>query len=503
MSGSHLTWSNNSFIYENSMKTILFFDRCDLTTLYILLTKELQDEYNIIHVAFSYKEEKQLKEAGIFDYISLEKERNSIFDTQQTDEIILNEMDDFIIQESNGIFNLNSSIQADRCFTVLSYEEALHLAQSYYITWKNIFLRHHVDIMFHEACSLLMVHVAALICKAQGGEFYYLQQCASDEGYTYLFLDGEDYTCPELEQRYSYYKDHREEIDMKRVQAYIDTFRRDETAFMGNLLHKTEPKYKIRINSLYYELRRIIRGNRFDRVRNNVDYWLSCANNTHSERLNNLNQYKKRGVRFEEKVPKAENYYFYPIHLEPESTVTYLGEGIYKNQIKLIENIAGMLPPGTFLYVKDHPHEYAYRNADDYERLMKVPNIRLLHQSISGKAIIKNAKGVFTINGTGGFEAVMMGKQVYCFARNYYSFFDKVNYIKNIKDTREIVYSNINKEYKDDEDLYAFVYAYLKSAHPGFVAYFNLAAESEIDATANAKMVADEIRKLPEHVMVK
>ena len=134
---------------------------------------------------------------------------------------------------------------------------------------------------------------------------------------------------------------------------------------------------------------------------------------------------------------------------------------------------------------------------------MKVPNIRLFHQTVPGKVLIKNAIGVFTINGTAGFEAIMMGKQVYCFARNYYSFFDTVNYIKNIKDTREIVYSNISKEYKDDEDLYAFVYAYLKSAHPGFVAYFNLAAESEIDAKANAKTIADEIRKLPEHVMVK
>ena len=37
----------------------------------------------------------------------------------------------------------------------------------------------------------------------------------------------------------------------------------------------------------------------------------------------------------------------------------------------------------------------------------------------------------------------------------------------------------------------------------GFVAYFNLVAESEIDAKANAKTIADEIRKLPEHVMVK
>lgn len=415
----------------------------------------------------------------------------------------MKEIDDFIIKESNGIFNLNGSIQADRYFAVLSYEEALHLAQSYYIAWKNIFSKHHVDIMFHEACSLLMVHVAALLCKAQGGDFYYMQQCASDGGYTYLFLDGEKYACPEFEQKYLYYKDHKDRIDIKRVLDYLESFRRDESAFMGDLIHARAPKCKIWLKSAYYELCRVIKGKNYDRVRNNIDYWLSCANNTSAMRLNNLSQYKKRNVKFEMIIPEGEKYFFYPIHLEPESSVTYLGEGIYKNQIKLIENIAGMLPPGTFLYVKDHPHEYAYRNADDYERLMRVPNIRLLHQSISGKAIIKKAIGVFTINGTAGFEAIMMGKQVYCFARNYYSFFDKVYYIKNIKDTREIVYSNISKEYKDDEDLYAFVFAYLKSAHPGFVAYFNLAAESEIDAKANAKTIADEIRKLPEHVMVK
>ena len=399
----------------------------------------MDGEYNIIHVAFSDREAKKLEEAGITDFIHLEKEWNEILDTQPTDRGILNEMDEFLIKETDGIFNLNGSIQADRCFSILCYEEALHLAQSYYIAWKNIFSKYHVDIMFHEACSLFMVHVAALLCKAQGGDYYYKQQCASDSGYTYMFVDGEKYTCPELERKYYYYKEHKEEIDNKRVQAFVDSFRKDVSAFMGNLQNATEPRYKIWLRSIYYEMHRIIRGEKLDPVHNNIDYWLSCANNTHVERLNNLSQYKKRGVRFEKTIPEGEKYFYYPFHLEPEATVTYLGEGIYENQVKLIENIASMLPPETYLYVKDHPHEYAYRNAEDYKRLMKVPNIRLFHQTVPGKVLIKNAIGVFTINGTAGFEAIMMGKQVYCFARNYYSFFDKVNYIKNIKDTREIV----------------------------------------------------------------
>lgn len=82
------------------MKTILFYDRCDLTTLYILLTKELDGEYNIIHVAFSDREAKKLEEAGITDFIHLEKEWNEILDTQPTDRGILNEMDEFLIKET-------------------------------------------------------------------------------------------------------------------------------------------------------------------------------------------------------------------------------------------------------------------------------------------------------------------------------------------------------------------------------------------------------------------
>ncbi len=477
------------------MKTILFFDRCDLTRLYILLTKELSKEYNVVHVAYSNIEALQLEAAGINDYIDLEKELSKYL-SSQIDEQIISEIDHFIIERSNGLFNLNASIQADRGYSILNYNEALLLAQSYYLTWKKIYSDHHVDLMFHEACSLYMVYIAALLCKSQGGDFYYMQQSASDSSqYTYMFLDGENYSCPELEQKYTYYKDHADKIDMDRVKAFISSFRQDNSAFMGNLLHRSHSRIKILIDAYKYDIIRILKSNKYDRLKNNIDYWLFNKNNTNAERLYNLKHYKKRAIVFQSQIPEGERFYYYSIHLEPESTTYYLGEGIYANQIKLIENIAAALPPGTFLYVKDHPHEYAYRNAEDYYRLMKVPNIRLIHQSVSGKYLIKKSIGVFSINGTAGFEAIMMGKQVYCFAQSYYSFYERVNYIRNIKDAREVIYSNMSKKDQDDTNLYAFVFSYLQSNHPGFTAYFNLAVESELDEQENASMIADEIRR--------
>ena len=93
-------------------------------------------------------------------------------------------------------------------------------------------------------------------------------------------------------------------------------------------------------------------------------------------------------------------FYFYPLHLEPESVVLYSGRGMYQNQVKLIQNIAAQLPPGDILYVKDHPHDHGYRSADDYIALNSVPNIKILEHNFPGKSVIKKSKGVFTINGT-------------------------------------------------------------------------------------------------------
>lgn len=478
------------------MKTILFFDRCELTDQFISISKWLKDKFNVIHVAYSSVEVDKLKKAGIIDFYNYTDLFSQNIEKVKLDKDILIDIDKVIIESSNGRFNLNASIQSDRGFSLLTYQESLLLAQSHYLAWKYIFDKQKVDLMYHEICSQFMVHIAALLCKSQCGKFIDFIQCASDiDGYRYLCIDGENFECPGMKNRYDYLMANQEEIDHKRVDIFLQNFRKDYSVFFESEFNLKTSKFKLFSEGIIRKLSKLKHANDFDRLKNNIDYWMNQRNEPFNK-LKNLREYKRLNIVFETEIPKNETYYYYSIHLEPEATVLYLGDGIYANQIKLIENIAASLPAGSFLYVKDHPHEYAYRKANDYERLLRVPNIRLFHQSIPGKKLIANAKGVFSINGTAGYEALLLNKQVYCFGNSYYSFQSRVNYVENIRELRSIVYNLKNVEYKDDVELYAFCYAFLESSHEGYVDYFGGRTKKlGINDEHNGKVIAADIIK--------
>lgn len=478
------------------MNTVLFFDRCDLTDMYIPIGIALKGKANVVHVAFSKEEKNKLDAMNVDGYIDYQKKLNSYIDSYPVDSAVINEIDNLIIKASNGCFNLNSSIQSDRGFSILSYDEALLLAQSHYLVWKEIFSIHKVDLMYHEICSQFMVHIAALLCKNQGGVYRDLIQCSYDKkGYYYLNVDGENFSCPEIERRYNYLVNNPKAIDKERCQAYLQNFRKDYSVFFGSEINLKMPYTKIAFQALRSWAVKRVKKNQYDRIKNNISYWL-LQQNSSAAKLHNIRDYKRRNVVFENRIPEGETYYYYSFHLEPEATVLYLGEGIYENQVKLIQNIAASLPAGSYLYVKDHPHEYAYRDACDYERLMRIPNVRLINQSIPGKKMIANSKGVFSINGTACFEALLLGKQVFCMSASYYSCQERVNVIRNIRDVRDVVYSLKDTEYKDDDNLLAFVDAFLQSAHVGYTNFFcNRHVVLGIDVPNNGYVMAADILK--------
>mgnify|MGYP000983284622 FL=1 len=147
------------------MKTILFFHRCELTYLYISIAKNLPDDIKQIHVAYSSVEENILHENNINDCINYSSLFNEIIDKQTLDYNLIKNLDEIIIKNSNGRFNLNGSIQSDRGYSILKYNEALLSAQSHYLIWNKILTDNHVDIFLHEPCSLCINHIAALLCK--------------------------------------------------------------------------------------------------------------------------------------------------------------------------------------------------------------------------------------------------------------------------------------------------------------------------------------------------
>jgi hypothetical protein len=434
-----------------------------------------------------------LHRAGLkTDYIFNELLSKDIDTSQAIDPELLDKIDSIIIKNTMGRFNLNASLQSDRGFSMLNYEESLLAAQAIYRTWKHIFDQHHVDIIFHEPTSLFFNHLAAVMCKAQQGMFLSQSIVFSEtDDISYINIIHDDYTCPEVERNVNFFNENPDKIDHKRCKAFIDQFRSNYEIFLPNIQPGTSP-FVFSIKSLERRLSRFFNRRKYDRLKQNIDYWLN-RQNPMGDRLRNLRAYKKYGIRFEEPVA-GEKYYYYSFHLEPEAVVLYLGDGIYANQTKLIENIAASLPAGCYLYVKDHPHEFAYRCADDYLRLSRVPNIRLIRSSIPGKQLIKDAVGVFTINGTAGFEGVMLRKQVYCFGKSYYSDYEGVNYIHHIRDLRKTVYENQEKIFEDDTRFYAFVNGYLNSLHVGMVDFFMGRAETYgIDLDLNARRIADDL----------
>lgn len=482
---------NNS---EYSMKTILFLHRMELTDLYILVAKAIGNRMRVVHVVFDQDEALKLEHAGIKDYINYTSLTNHFFDTEKLSLTTLAEIDQVVIEASNKRFNINAMIQSDRGFTLLTYDQALLSAQVHYKAWTQIFdTVGKVDYMLHETCSLFFNHIASLLCKYQGGTYLWQGGVKSDiKGDSYMFHTHDDYSNREVSELFDYYANHTEEIDLDRCKKFISEFRQDFSVLYGNLMSPQKSTLQLLLGDLKYKIRSVIRPNFFDPLKQNIQYWL-YQHNPYREKLDNVQGYKSRGVCFEQ-LPEGEDYYYYSFHLEPEAVVLYLADGFYTNQVKLIENIAASLPVGAYLYVKDHPHEYAYRQADDYVRLMNIPNVRLLDQSIPGKQVINNSIGVFTLNATAGFEAFVLGKQVYCMGWNYYCYHPRVHYVHNVRDLRQLIYDNRHIRYTDDVLFYAYIYAFLQAAHPGFINYFGgLAPRYCKDPQENAQLIADQL----------
>lgn len=472
------------------MKTLVFFHREQLTDLFIGLAQHMGDQINTIHVAYGPKEVCRLEKAGITTYYNYTQITDALFDQiQSADPAIIEQIDKLLLKHTGGRFNLNTSLQSDRGFSVLTYQQALISAQVHYLAWGSIFEQHPVDFLLHEPCSLFFNHIASAMCAAQGGKFVW-QAMTPPEGdqITYMNIVNDDYTCPEISYWLDYYLQNPDKIDRTRCNDFLVRYRANYEVMFSNMIMKFS-RNKLRYFKFRKFVGRIIKPRKIDILKDNINYWLN-AQDPSGEKLANLKAYEKQKIHFELPVD-GERYYYYSFHLEPEAVVLYLGDGIYTNQIKLIENIAAALPAGCFLYVKDHPHELAYRSAEDYLRLTRVPNIRLIQSSISGKSLIKNAIGVFSINGTAGFEALMLGKQVYNFGKSYYTYCNRVNHVLNIRDLRQQLYDNRNVAYTDDDLFLAYLNAYLDSMHVGMVDFFMDRAKTyAVDLERNAQQIA-------------
>lgn len=471
------------------MTPIIFFHRCELTDLFAPISKCLGPDFQALHLAYSEVEARKLQELGIDTSITVFKDEvRRLYPNCIADPLTLKTIDELFIEQSKGAFNLNGAIQSDRGFALLSLEEAQRLTVTYYRFWTEFLDRHNANIVLHETCSLMFNFVAAMLCAQRSGQYLYsIMAQGPGSGYKHLLMSGFDFNCPDLDRAIAEVKEGKTPSDASACIRYLEEFRTSFHVFLGESF-KSPSIARLTLLALRDRLRRRLRSLSLDPVLDNIDYW-SIVRQGAEKKLSNLVQYRKK-VRFDD-FDAQKPYYFYPLHLEPEAVVLYHAHGLYSNQVKLIQNIAAQLPPGMLLYVKDHPHDYGYRPSHDYLALKSIPNIRLLHTSISGKRIVAHSCGVITITGTAGFEALLLGKKVFTFGKTFYSSAPGVVYVHNIRDLRAKLYAALDQPRIPDSALYPYLTAYMRALHPGMTDYFaGRATRYGLDLQENAKKVA-------------
>lgn len=472
------------------MKTIILFSRLDYTDLLVPLGKALEPRVRVVHLAYSETEAARLRELNIGGPITVFKDEvRRLYTSSSVDQTKLVEIDELFIRESHGTFNLNGAIQSDRGFKHLTLEEAQQLTFTYYRFWTEFLRRYDANLVFHETCSLMFNFVACMVCSARGGHYLYtIMAQGPGKGLYHLTMSGFEFECMDLDRALTAVKDGRLQVDEAKCVAFLTESRNDASIFLGSSFKKPLLT-RLAAVALYKWAKRRLCSNPYHRVLENIDYW-EFGGNLSAEKLHNLRAYRGR-VRFDI-FDATQPYFFYPMHLEPEAVVLYHAHGLYSNQVKLMQNIAAQLPPGVFLYVKDHPHDQGYRSVEDYLALKAIPNIKLLESHLPGKQIVAHSLGVITLTGTAGFEALLLGKRVFTFGKTLYSNGPGVVYLRNVRELREAIYRSLAQPEITETDLYRYLTAYLAALRPGLVDYFSGRAQRYgIDLEKNAYEVAN------------
>ena len=124
---------------------------------------------------------------------------------------------------------------------------------------------------------------------------------------------------------------------------------------------------------------------------------------------------------FEDQTPDLSgDYVYFPLQLQPEMTTSALG-GPYRDQALAIERLAGMLPDGVRILVKENPKQRGYmRGPLFFHRLERIASVTFLPSWADTHALTDHARAVATVTGTAGWEAVRSGKPALVFGAAWY-----------------------------------------------------------------------------------
>lgn len=140
-------------------------------------------------------------------------------------------------------------------------------------------------------------------------------------------------------------------------------------------------------------------------------------------------------------VPDKTKFIFFPLHSQPEQTLSVRAQ-YYTNQLSLIKNIAQSIPIDYTLYVKEHYFMgilYKWRTKSYYDKLLEMPNVKLIHPSVPSSELYEKCDLVVTINGSATYESLLYRKPVIVFTDTSSMMVPMVTKVLNLEDLPKII----------------------------------------------------------------
>jgi len=145
-------------------------------------------------------------------------------------------------------------------------------------------------------------------------------------------------------------------------------------------------------------------------------------------------------------IDNTNSFVYYPLQVVPDRNLL-IGAPYFTNQLECIRHIAKSLPINFKLYVKEHPAQnQTWRKISEYKEMMEIPNVKLIHPSVSVDQLYKNCSLVITTAGTSGFEATFYEKPVLSFADIAYSLLPSVTRVKELDKLPQYISNSIQQK---------------------------------------------------------
>ena len=179
----------------------------------------------------------------------------------------------------------------------------------------------------------------------------------------------------------------------------------------------------------------------------------------------------------ETNVSKMKPFVYFPLTVDMDRNLL-IAASYYTNQIELIRHIAKSLPVGYILCVKEHPGNAmrGWRQISEFKAILEIPNVQLIHPSISSEYMYEHCSLVLTTGGSSGLESAIYGKPSIVFSDVGYLLLPSVTRVTSVEELPSIIRNSLSTTVSPSD-----VMNYLKLIEensfdfdmPGFTDIFN------------------------------